>query len=199
MSRTPEMELAFHHAKQAVCGATSLAHPDPTAPLSFAVDASDSHGGGGPSAAHLQLASTLVFLQCQAVPSREDVLDFQEIVALSHISRSVPFPFSTGSHGVPCFDGSQTPDLCAAPRLRAMVGQAAKAPLLPGGIYSRHSSCGRERKCGGRCFIETCHSVQRSLLFKRRQASSRRKRTTIYTTSSDRVLSTFRSARPPRC
>jgi hypothetical protein len=40
------MESAFLRAKQAVCTATMLAHPDPAAPLSLAVDASDSHVGG---------------------------------------------------------------------------------------------------------------------------------------------------------
>jgi hypothetical protein len=46
LSWTPDMENAFLRAKQAVCTATMLAHPDPAAPLSLAVDASDSHVGG---------------------------------------------------------------------------------------------------------------------------------------------------------
>ncbi len=46
LSWTTGMEAAFLKAKQAVCRAASLAHPDPAAPLSLAVDASDSHVGG---------------------------------------------------------------------------------------------------------------------------------------------------------
>ncbi len=46
LSWTIGMEAAFLNAKQAVCRAASLAHPDPAAPLSLAVDASDSHVGG---------------------------------------------------------------------------------------------------------------------------------------------------------
>ncbi len=46
LSWTTGMEAAFLKAKQAVCRAASLAHPDPAALLSLAVDASDSHVGG---------------------------------------------------------------------------------------------------------------------------------------------------------
>jgi cleavage and polyadenylation specificity factor subunit 1 len=42
----PSIEAAFNQAKQAVCDATRLSHPDPAASLSLAVDASDTHVGG---------------------------------------------------------------------------------------------------------------------------------------------------------
>jgi hypothetical protein len=96
----------------------------------------------------------------------------------------VPFLFSTGSQGVPHFDGSQTPDLCTALRLRAMVSQAAKAPLLPDGIYGGHLSCGRKRQCADALFRPA--TEQSSLLFKQWQAYSSRKHAIVYTTSSDR-------------
>jgi cleavage and polyadenylation specificity factor subunit 1 len=42
---TPEMHAAFLSAKQALASATPLFHPDPSAKLSLATDASDSHVG----------------------------------------------------------------------------------------------------------------------------------------------------------
>jgi hypothetical protein len=42
---SPGMEAAFQSAKRAVCNATCLAHPDPGASLSLAVDASNTHVG----------------------------------------------------------------------------------------------------------------------------------------------------------
>ena len=43
---TSSMSQAFHQAQQALSQATLLAHPHPTAPISLATDASDSHIGG---------------------------------------------------------------------------------------------------------------------------------------------------------
>ena len=43
---TSEMHAAFSQAKQALATAVSLAHPDPTATLALATDASDKHVGG---------------------------------------------------------------------------------------------------------------------------------------------------------
>jgi hypothetical protein len=40
------MESALSEAKEAICNATSLAHPDPAARLSLPVDALDLHVGG---------------------------------------------------------------------------------------------------------------------------------------------------------
>jgi hypothetical protein len=42
---SPQMEAAFTAAKAALCKVTSLAHPDPSAAISLACDASDSHVG----------------------------------------------------------------------------------------------------------------------------------------------------------
>jgi hypothetical protein len=41
----PAMETAFQAAKQAVCSATCLAHPDPEAEINLSVDASNTHTG----------------------------------------------------------------------------------------------------------------------------------------------------------
>ena len=46
LSWTPSMTTDFHQAQHALSHATLLAHPHPTAPLSLATDASDSHVGG---------------------------------------------------------------------------------------------------------------------------------------------------------
>jgi cleavage and polyadenylation specificity factor subunit 1 len=42
---TPEMTLSFQNAKSSLATAVPLKHPDPTAPLSLATDASNSHVG----------------------------------------------------------------------------------------------------------------------------------------------------------
>lgn len=44
-SWTPAMEVAFQTARESLCAATTLGHPDPSAPVSLAVDASASHVG----------------------------------------------------------------------------------------------------------------------------------------------------------
>ena len=48
------MNSAFIRAKELLSAVPELVHPKPDAPVSLAVDASDSHVGGGAAAGHQQ-------------------------------------------------------------------------------------------------------------------------------------------------
>jgi hypothetical protein len=67
LSWPPEAAAAFTQAKAALIAAVPLSHPAPRATLSLAVDASDSHVGGGLTAAGRPLMAAPGLLLSQAV------------------------------------------------------------------------------------------------------------------------------------
>ena len=71
LSWTPSMTTAFHQAQHALSHATLLAHPHPTAPLSLATDASDSHVGGVLQQQIFQQWQPLSFFSAKLSPTQQ--------------------------------------------------------------------------------------------------------------------------------
>jgi hypothetical protein len=90
-----EAAAAFLAAKSALVAAVPLSHPAPNATLSLAVDASDSHVGGGPPAVGRQGLEAAGLLFAQTVVSGVQVLHLRQGTA-GGVLCSPAFPFPVG-------------------------------------------------------------------------------------------------------
>jgi hypothetical protein len=94
----------------------------------------------GPSAADHHRPQPLSFFSAKLSPAERKYSAFdKELLAAYLVVRHFQFLLEAREFQVLTGHKPLTYSVCAALHLRAMVGQAAKAPLLPGGIYSRHS------------------------------------------------------------
>ena len=153
-----EMEAAFKESKAALSAAAELAHPDSTAELVLAVDASGTHVGAVlQQRAGLRGLQPLGFFSQKLDKTQQKYSAFDRELLAAYLGIR-HFRWSLEGEAVHLGDRPQAPHRCSTPAVGCLVSTPTEAVVLRGRVHVRCAARGWTRECGGGCAVTTSSS-----------------------------------------